>query len=166
MFCAAAGYGGVGRVGTRGQVWGPPVPDAADVIINKILDRNTVEPLQGFTEEELQTQKNLQKEIMVRITIYFMYLVMMSGGTYRDQSPLRNRRRMRITSALCRKRRTPKRRKGKRKSWRILSKERVSLVQADDPVERSKQFMDMVLNSSYVFYQEVSLSYAFSSLSE
>lgn len=56
------GYGGVGL---RGKVWGPPVPDASDVIINKILDPSTIEPLSGFSEEQLQQQKNLQKEIMV-----------------------------------------------------------------------------------------------------
>ena len=58
------GYGGIGNPGTRGQVWGPPVPDAADVIIDKILDRKTIEPIKGFTDDDLAIQKARQKEIM------------------------------------------------------------------------------------------------------
>ncbi len=58
------GYGGVGNPGSRGSVWGPPTPDAADTIIEKILDRKTVEPIGGFTDLELETQKQQQKEIM------------------------------------------------------------------------------------------------------
>ena len=58
------GYGGVGNPGPRGSVWGPPTPDAADVIIEKILDRRTVEPVGGFSDAELEKQKQQQKEIM------------------------------------------------------------------------------------------------------
>ena len=58
------GYGGLGSPGSRGSVWGPPTPDAADVIIEKILSRETVEPLTGFSDEELEMQKQQQKQIM------------------------------------------------------------------------------------------------------
>ena len=59
------GFGsGISRPGWRGSVWGPPVPDAADIIINKMLDRETVEPLSGFSAEDLEKQKEQQKLIM------------------------------------------------------------------------------------------------------
>jgi hypothetical protein len=38
--------------------------DAVDIIIEKILDRNTIAPLQGFTNEELLRQVELQNSIM------------------------------------------------------------------------------------------------------
>jgi hypothetical protein len=40
------------------------VRDAADVIIDKILDRKTIEPINGFSEHDLIQQKCLQNDIM------------------------------------------------------------------------------------------------------
>eukprot|EP01041_Mallomonas_annulata_P004876 gene4876-9723_t len=45
-------------------IWAPPFEDASDVIINKILDRKTVEPITGYSDEELLRQHMQQKEIM------------------------------------------------------------------------------------------------------
>lgn len=50
--------------GDRGDVWDSPVRDAADVIIEKILDRKTIEPLNGFGEQDLIQQKCMQNDIM------------------------------------------------------------------------------------------------------
>lgn len=44
--------------------WRPPFHDAADVIITRILDRQTIEPINGFTDQELIQQHEIQNEIM------------------------------------------------------------------------------------------------------
>lgn len=49
---------------TRGDVWTPPMTDAVDVIISKMLDRRTIEPLTGFSEDDLTRQKCMQNDIM------------------------------------------------------------------------------------------------------
>lgn len=48
----------------RGDVWDPPLYDAGSVIIDKMLDRRTIEPLEGFSEQDLIQQKCLQNDIM------------------------------------------------------------------------------------------------------
>ena len=53
----------VGR-GDKGETWHPPFRDATDVIIERILDRRTIEPLTGFTDEELLAQLAEQTRIM------------------------------------------------------------------------------------------------------
>jgi len=50
--------------GTEGHTWEPPFPDAQQVIIDRILDRGTIEPIGGFTDLELLQQHELQNEIM------------------------------------------------------------------------------------------------------
>lgn len=45
-------------------MWDSPVYDAADVIIENILDRKTIEPMTGFGEQDLIQQKCLQNDIM------------------------------------------------------------------------------------------------------
>ena len=45
--------------------WDSPIRDAADVIIDRLLDRNTVEPMEGFSEEELRKQK-CRQNILVK----------------------------------------------------------------------------------------------------
>ena len=47
-----------------GKIWKSPFKDAADVIIEKILDRQTVHPINGWSNEELLRQHHEQKEIM------------------------------------------------------------------------------------------------------
>jgi hypothetical protein len=34
-------------------VWKPKLPDAVDIIIDRILNSSTIEPIQGFSDEEL-----------------------------------------------------------------------------------------------------------------
>jgi hypothetical protein len=46
------------------RIWRPPFRDAADVIIERILDRETVAPIKGFTDSELLRLVDLQNEIM------------------------------------------------------------------------------------------------------
>lgn len=46
------------------MTWEPPFPDASSIIIDKILDRKTVEPIEGFTDEELANQHDLQNYLM------------------------------------------------------------------------------------------------------
>lgn len=46
------------------KVWKSPFRDAADIIIERILDPKTVEPLTGFSDEELYRQHEVQNEIM------------------------------------------------------------------------------------------------------
>ena len=45
--------------------WDSPIRDAADIIIDRLLDRNTVEPMEGFSEEELRKQK-CRQNILVK----------------------------------------------------------------------------------------------------
>lgn len=48
----------------EGHVWSPPFPDAVDVIVSRILDRRTIEPLDGFSEIDLIRHKCMQNDIM------------------------------------------------------------------------------------------------------
>jgi hypothetical protein len=48
----------------NGDMWDSPVYDAADVIIEHILDPLTIEPLAGFGEQDLLQQKCMQNDIM------------------------------------------------------------------------------------------------------
>ena len=48
----------------QGAVWSPPFSDAASVIIEKIVDRGTVSPIEGYSNEALLDQHHKQKEIM------------------------------------------------------------------------------------------------------
>ncbi|CAK9250377.1 unnamed protein product [Sphagnum jensenii] len=53
----------VGR-GDDGRTWRPPHPDATDIIISRLLDPHTIEPLSGFTDEEILEQVAEQNRIM------------------------------------------------------------------------------------------------------
>ena len=44
--------------------WSPPVPDAADIIINKILDKETIEPILGYSDKEILLQHEEQKYML------------------------------------------------------------------------------------------------------
>eukprot|EP00602_Paraphysomonas_sp_CaronLab_P005728 CAMPEP_0185031692 /NCGR_PEP_ID=MMETSP1103-20130426/19309_1 /TAXON_ID=36769 /ORGANISM="Paraphysomonas bandaiensis, Strain Caron Lab Isolate" /LENGTH=408 /DNA_ID=CAMNT_0027567305 /DNA_START=255 /DNA_END=1481 /DNA_ORIENTATION=- len=60
-------YGGessVPKLQGAGSIWAPPQRDAADVIIDRILDQETVEPLEGFSAQRLKELQVRQKEIM------------------------------------------------------------------------------------------------------
>ena len=46
------------------STWSPPFRDAADVVIDHILDRRTVEPITGFSNKELLQQHQLQKYML------------------------------------------------------------------------------------------------------
>lgn len=48
----------------RGVSWAPPERDATDVIIEKILDPKTIEPLEGFSPEVLKARQDYQKNLM------------------------------------------------------------------------------------------------------
>lgn len=50
--------------GTIGETWRPPFKDAVEVIIDRIVDKRTVEPLQGFPDEKLQWNRREQKLII------------------------------------------------------------------------------------------------------
>ena len=50
--------------GSDGRSWKPPFKDAQEVIIQKILDRDTIEPINGFSDEELLRQHDEQNYIM------------------------------------------------------------------------------------------------------
>jgi len=49
---------------TTSTIYEPPFPDAASIIINRILDQATIEPIEGFSEEELRKQKCMQHELI------------------------------------------------------------------------------------------------------
>ena len=46
------------------SVWSPPDEDAADVIISRILNPDTIEPIRGFSDEQLKSLQVEQKHIM------------------------------------------------------------------------------------------------------
>jgi hypothetical protein len=50
--------------GSDGRTWSSPFRDAVDVITEKLLDRRTIEPVEGFSEEDLIRQKCMQNDIM------------------------------------------------------------------------------------------------------
>ncbi len=50
--------------GSDGRTWKPPFRDAQEVIIEKILDRNTVEPIAGFSDEKILEMLEKQNYIM------------------------------------------------------------------------------------------------------
>jgi xyloglucan galactosyltransferase MUR3 len=47
-----------------GVFWAPPERDATDVIIERILDRKTIEPMTGFSSEEIKEKQVAQKLTM------------------------------------------------------------------------------------------------------
>ena len=49
----------------KGPVWKPPIPDAMDIIIEKILDRKTVEPMEGFTREQVLHMNDLRDNTLI-----------------------------------------------------------------------------------------------------
>lgn len=46
------------------KVWRPPLRDAAAIVIEKIIDRKTIEPINGFSDEELNLHHDKQVDIM------------------------------------------------------------------------------------------------------
>ena len=50
--------------GSDGRFWRPPFRDAQEVIIERILDRKTVDPISGFTDEQILEQLEKQNYIM------------------------------------------------------------------------------------------------------
>lgn len=54
----------IGRKGPyRGDVFRPPVRDAVDVIVDKILDPRTIEPINGFSPQQLEDIRINQRDI-------------------------------------------------------------------------------------------------------
>jgi hypothetical protein len=47
----------------NGDTWSPPYRDAADVVIDRILDPATIEPIEGYTYEELK-RLNLEQKLL------------------------------------------------------------------------------------------------------
>lgn len=66
--------------GDDGQTWESPIFDAADVIVSRVVDRRTVEPVEGFSEDDLWRQKCLQNDIMQNHADY-------SGMTAKSKAP-------------------------------------------------------------------------------
>jgi hypothetical protein len=52
------------RKGDPLMTWSPPFPDAVQVVIDKIVDPQTVEPRDGFSDEALFIQKKRQMFLM------------------------------------------------------------------------------------------------------
>ena len=50
--------------GSLGQTWHPPFVDAQEIIIQRILDPKTIEPIGGFTDLQLLEQHEKQNDIM------------------------------------------------------------------------------------------------------
>ena len=50
----------------KGEIihWKPPFKDANDIIIEYILNRSTIHPIYGYTDDELAMQLSLQKQLM------------------------------------------------------------------------------------------------------
>ena len=79
---------GSGLVQTYGDdpivAWDPPFEDAVDVIISRVLNRSTIEPIQGFSNSELRMQKCLQHEIILH---HPDYAGLFRGGTRHLAAP-------------------------------------------------------------------------------
>jgi hypothetical protein len=50
--------------GSDGRTWKPPFRDAQEVIIERILDRKTVEPIDGWSDEQILELLEKQNYIM------------------------------------------------------------------------------------------------------
>jgi hypothetical protein len=70
------------------MTWAPPFRDAVDVIIEKVLDPNTIAPINGFTDAELLKQVNLQNEIMDTHEDYAALRGKGKGVSMRDKKQL------------------------------------------------------------------------------
>ncbi len=46
------------------RIWRPPQEDAVDVVIDRILDPNTVEPVEGFSDNEFDKLQNEQTKFL------------------------------------------------------------------------------------------------------
>ena len=51
-------------------VWRPPREDAVDIVIDHILSRSSIEPVEGFAEDELRARQEEQKHIMTKSEDY------------------------------------------------------------------------------------------------
>lgn len=47
----------------RGKTWSPPFADAVDVMVERMLNRSTIEPVEGFTHEQALAFARLRDEI-------------------------------------------------------------------------------------------------------
>lgn len=59
---------------SRGAVFRPPLRDAMDVIIDKLLDRNTVEPFNGWTSKEMIDIQNRRDSVLTWDPAYAGFL--------------------------------------------------------------------------------------------
>jgi hypothetical protein len=59
---------------TKGLVWKSPVRDAMDVIIEKLLDRKTVEPMHGWTSQEMIDLQNRRDSVLTWDPAYAGFL--------------------------------------------------------------------------------------------
>ncbi|RYH32498.1 hypothetical protein EON65_00535 [archaeon] len=66
----------------KGDIWTPPIDDAVEVIISKMLDRKTIEPLDGFSGLNLIQQKCMQNDILQN---HADYAGLVSGKSKGDQ---------------------------------------------------------------------------------
>lgn len=55
---------GAGNSRSKRMFWKPPFKDATDVIIDRILDSNTIEPTGGLTDEKIREMQKQQYYIM------------------------------------------------------------------------------------------------------
>lgn len=75
--------------GTYGEddasvVWDPAQPDAVDIIIQRMLNRSSIKPLEGFSDEELRMHKCLQHSI---VQMHSDYGGLFKGGTKHLAAP-------------------------------------------------------------------------------
>lgn len=47
----------------RGKTWSPPLRDAVDVIVERVLNRSTVQPMEGFTKDQAEHFAAMRDEI-------------------------------------------------------------------------------------------------------
>jgi len=67
-------------VSFRGNVWRPPQRDAVDVMIDRMLDPLTIEPLGGFTPKEWQALQVAQQDVNILTPSYTGYLDVASAA--------------------------------------------------------------------------------------
>jgi len=66
-YISAQGVGtnNIDKVEYKGRTWKPKVPDAVDIIIDRILNRSTIQPIEGFSNEELMHFGKLRGSIVI-----------------------------------------------------------------------------------------------------
>ncbi len=84
-------------------MWEPPFPDASSVIISNMLDEKTIEPIDGFTDEELSQHHETQVDIMDNHEDYASLrgVNKINGDSEKEKEMKRRKRKVAVSKILA-----------------------------------------------------------------